>query len=1407
MKTLLLISSIAYQKEYPNFKGTKKGINSKVIAEISNDFLLKHCSENSRILKNAGIKIFWCSKNGQTHLDFFLCPEYVVTDIFDFEELADSCKNAQVLNKLFAEVLSGKTKTLLKKFWNFRNSLTKNNNDFRQFFDALEKSTGNWQVPLEFDNKFEISENLLQCKLMQYQKKTVKWMMAREKMAENLEYFEEFFQCFSIQDDIFYYPAMGIFSSKKISKFPVDLIPKGGILADEMGLGKTIEMLALIVSNPKFPNSNNNTIDESKVVGQLDWDEYKSKKIGRSNGHSPSVFTVIRKQDSENVKTRKCKKCRETCVVERCGWKSKFDSKKFEFLCPLCINDEELMEVKTTLIVIPDSLCVQWYNEIKKHCCQKLQIMFYFGLNKVGYLHPREIEEYDIILTTYGTLKSDFGFVKTGARCSADVKFSPSSINHVKWWRIIADESQLVETSSSSKLSQMSQLLESSNKWCMSGTPIMKDIKGLFGLFKFIDFFPFSIENIWNNCIVPEYFAKSKSPDNSWLIKLGSQLMRRNTKAMVDSEFRLPKLIEIEKLIKFSTIEERQYKEVKDELRRVVENAIGRDSRDNEVLLSAVTGRERIMTALAKLKETLVSCGNHLIKRKRENIFEEVNMDPNNVTFRLIRAKKSQIADSLRVIGYELNISADYYWPSKQYEKIGPIYEQFVKLIKKVQEVNENFERCARLDFEDEAPPAKMRRVEVDDESESESESEEDRINARAEIMELRKTSMKPIKIDIGAMAHFVTNIRELSNISESAKSSIQNIGGVQKFEDKLKTDVENFFATDRMEIQKMKCEFEKINIFDEKLEIQTVFEERVEFYSKSNSKSLVDNIKISTITVRGILEEMPFLPIFVNSTKHFEDSSEFVITDTRFDGRIVKFETHSHRSCFGNCKNYRFLNLVENYETCTNYQLFQKLLDFLNNLEDLGIELFDDFAKLVDRFSNSPIQFINPGGDRMEVISCRHQILDINGKLCHDDTSRKLQKASIGECELCVVYHTLAHFRFLVGVGSFHGELIHENHKKSPVAKFVEHVLGLEKKNCKGFQMANEISQFYQYFNSLRQMAITINQWCKKIEDFSFRLNILKQKTHKLTLESFLGENDQLPDCPQRKHLMRMKRIENASRWVSSYWSKLDTACQELAYLVTLCLEQHQQEESEEDESKMCRVCLTDMEVMAIFPCGHRVCEGCLGELRKRAALPMTVQCVSCRKVYNCVTIMIAQNPSTANSVIPGFTLSAKLESTILLMKEILEEDPENKIIVFTNFEVGSWIWKYVVKIWKKIKLPFTEVSRQMFGNDISNFQSDKDCRILFCSLKMCANGLNLTQANHIIFLEPSHLQSVVKQAIGRISRYGQKKEMKVYHLLIEGSIEMEIRKIAKAKTADNLKSELTVGNLRQIFGVPTNA
>ena len=55
------------------------------------------------------------------------------------------------------------------------------------------------------------------------------------------------------------------------------------------------------------------------------------------------------------------------------------------------------------------------------------------------------------------------------------------------------------------------------------------------------------------------------------------------------------------------------------------------------------------------------------------------------------------------------------------------------------------------------------------------------------------------------------------------------------------------------------------------------------------------------------------------------------------------------------------------------------------------------------------------------------------------------------------------------------------------------------------------------------------------------------------------------------------------------------------------------------------------------------------------------------------------------------------------------------------------------------------------------------------------------MTGANHIIFLDPPHLQSVLNQAIGRINRFGQKRAMRVIHLVVEGSLDSELREIAK--------------------------
>lgn len=58
-------------------------------------------------------------------------------------------------------------------------------------------------------------------------------------------------------------------------------------------------------------------------------------------------------------------------------------------------------------------------------------------------------------------------------------------------------------------------------------------------------------------------------------------------------------------------------------------------------------------------------------------------------------------------------------------------------------------------------------------------------------------------------------------------------------------------------------------------------------------------------------------------------------------------------------------------------------------------------------------------------------------------------------------------------------------------------------------------------------------------------------------------------------------------------------------------------------------------------------------------------------------------------------------------------------------------------------------------------------------------ASGLNLTQANHVFFLEPSIEKATVAQAIGRMARMGQTRPMTVHNFVVMGSIEAEIQRL----------------------------
>jgi len=77
----------------------------------------------------------------------------------------------------------------------------------------------------------------------------------------------------------------------------------------------------------------------------------------------------------------------------------------------------------------------------------------------------------------------------------------------------------------------------------------------------------------------------------------------------------------------------------------------------------------------------------------------------------------------------------------------------------------------------------------------------------------------------------------------------------------------------------------------------------------------------------------------------------------------------------------------------------------------------------------------------------------------------------------------------------------------------------------------------------------------------------------------------------------------------------------------------------------------------------------------------------------------------------------------------------------------------------------------------------SNPNTRCMLLSLKVGSEGINLTAANHVIFMEPWYNPFVEEQAVARAHRTGQKKKVHVVYFLINKTVEDRVRQIAETK------------------------
>lgn len=136
-------------------------------------------------------------------------------------------------------------------------------------------------------------------------------------------------------------------------------------------------------------------------------------------------------------------------------------------------------------------------------------------------------------------------------------------------------------------------------------------------------------------------------------------------------------------------------------------------------------------------------------------------------------------------------------------------------------------------------------------------------------------------------------------------------------------------------------------------------------------------------------------------------------------------------------------------------------------------------------------------------------------------------------------------------------------------------------------------------------------------------------------------------------------------------------------------------------------------------------------------------------------------------------------------LLKELVSEsiDSGKKILLFSQFrEMLAIIRRWLDE--SKINHLYLDGATKERQNLVDQFNTDERVRLFLISLKAGGTGLNLTGADTVIIYDPWWNPAVESQAVDRAHRIGQSKNVNVYRLVTEDSIEQKIMELKAKKT-----------------------
>jgi SNF2 family DNA or RNA helicase len=167
-------------------------------------------------------------------------------------------------------------------------------------------------------------------------------------------------------------------------------------------------------------------------------------------------------------------------------------------LALICAHPSQDPLCKTTLIIAPVALMRQWGNEIGIHVKDRYKLSVYLYWNNGKKADFNTLRQYDVVLTTFGTLTSEFKqkdsrretmlyereLNEPGFRRKPRDKLALLG-RECMWYRVIIDEAHMIKNRNSLQ-SKGSADLQAKYRLCLTGTPMMNCIDELYPLLRFL---------------------------------------------------------------------------------------------------------------------------------------------------------------------------------------------------------------------------------------------------------------------------------------------------------------------------------------------------------------------------------------------------------------------------------------------------------------------------------------------------------------------------------------------------------------------------------------------------------------------------------------------------------------------------------------------------------------------------------------------------------------------------------------------------------------------------------------------------------------------------------------------------------------------------------------------------------